>query len=92
MEDLSDATLSIGSGKAENLNFVCRYLLSAGRYVGDNFGDFANNAIWVHESDVDSVMQLEASAVSIAIVKMLLSAGLQNITICNKQGAATIQT
>ena len=58
VEDLSDATMSIGSGKTENLNFVRRYLLSDGSYGGDNFGDFLNNTILAHESDVDPVMQL----------------------------------
>jgi hypothetical protein len=58
VDDLSDATLSIGSGKTENLNFVRRYLLSDGSYGGDNFGDFVHNTIVAHETDVDPVMQL----------------------------------
>ena len=58
MDDLSEATLSVGSGKTENLNFVRRYLLSDGTYGGDNFGDFLNNTIVAHESDADPVMQL----------------------------------
>ena len=58
LDDLDDATLSIGSGKTEGLNFVRRYLLSDGSYGGDNFGDFVNNTILAHESEADPVMQL----------------------------------
>ena len=58
LDDLDDATLSIGSGKAEGLNFVRRYLLSDGSYGGDNFGDFVNNTILAHETEADPTMQL----------------------------------
>ena len=58
LDDLDDATLSIASGKTENLNFVRRYLLSNGTYGGDNFGDFKNNTIVAHETDADPTMQV----------------------------------
>lgn len=58
LDDLDDATLSVGSGRTEKLNFVRRYLLSDGSYGGDNFGDFKNNTILGHESEADSTMQL----------------------------------
>jgi hypothetical protein len=57
IQDLTDATVMIGSGRIKGLNFVRRYLLSDGSYGGDNFGDFKNNTILDHETRVDDEMQ-----------------------------------
>ncbi len=57
LEDLSEASIKIGSGEVKGFNFVRRYLLSDGTYGGDNFGDFQNNTILGHETEADHTMQ-----------------------------------
>lgn len=42
MEDRSPATVQIGSGETEGLNFVRHYLMNDGSYAGDNFGDWSS--------------------------------------------------
>jgi len=42
VEDQSPATISIGSTKTDNLNFVRHYLMNDGTYAGDNFGNAAS--------------------------------------------------
>ena len=55
--DLDNASVTIGAGHVKGLNFVRRYLLSNWTYGGDNFGDFKNNTIVSHETEVDDLMQ-----------------------------------
>jgi len=58
MADRKAATLSVGSIRTRNMNFVRRYVLEDGTYAGDNYGHFKLSPIASHETPGDPMLQV----------------------------------
>ena len=58
MADRKPATMYIGRGYTENLNFVRLYTTDTGEYVGDNHGSKSGKKLTGHVSQADNEMQL----------------------------------
>ena len=58
MADRRETTLSVGSIRTRNMNFVRRYVLADGTYAGDNYGHPKLSPIARHESDADPMLQV----------------------------------
>jgi len=58
MADRKAATLSVGSIRTRNLNFVRRYVLADGTYAGDNYGHPSLSPIVSHETEADPMLQV----------------------------------
>ena len=57
LADLAPATMSAGTTKLENMNFVRHYLMNDGTYYGSNFGS-TESGFKAHALDVDNELSL----------------------------------
>ncbi len=57
VEDLTEAEMSIGSARTQNLNYVRRYLREDGSFHGVGFYTTNTSPLARHESEVDNLMQ-----------------------------------
>ncbi len=76
MADRKEATVSVGSIRTRNMNFVRRYILADGTYAGDNYGHPKLSPIARHETDADPMLQ---------VVKFTRTGG-KDILMANFQG------